>query len=162
MTSSPAAQSLTERGAESSPSPPALDGIHETSLYVEDLAIAEDFYGRVLGLSKVSSVPGRLVAFKTHESILLLFDPSATRKDKVEVNGSPIPVHGTSGAGHTAFRVTARELEAWRRYLPLAGVRVESEVLWPNDARSIYFRDPAGNSIELVTPTIWDPLPQGG
>jgi hypothetical protein len=30
-------------------------------------------------------------------------------------------------------------------------------VTWPNGALSIYFRDPAGNSIELVTPNIWDP-----
>ena len=26
---------------------------------------------------------------------------------------------------------------------------------WPNGARSIYFRDPAGNSIEIAEPRLW-------
>jgi hypothetical protein len=28
-------------------------------------------------------------------------------------------------------------------------------VEWPGGGRSIYFRDPAGNSVELGTPAIW-------
>ena len=29
------------------------------------------------------------------------------------------------------------------------------EVPWPEGGRSIYFRDPAGNSLELAPPTLW-------
>ena len=31
---------------------------------------------------------------------------------------------------------------------------------WPGGGRSIYFRDPAGNCVELVTPGVWG-LPGG-
>jgi len=66
-----------------------------------------------------------------------------------------IPLHGARGPGHLAFRAPKRELPAWRRRLSEAGVPIESEVVWPNGARSIYFRDPAGNSLELATPDMW-------
>jgi catechol 2,3-dioxygenase-like lactoylglutathione lyase family enzyme len=52
-----------------------------------------------------------------------------------------------------AFCVAKSEVEAWRRHLDAAGVKVESEVSWPNGAHSIYFRDPAGNSLELPRQT---------
>ena len=26
---------------------------------------------------------------------------------------------------------------------------------WPNGARSLYFRDPAGNSVEIAEPRLW-------
>ena len=32
---------------------------------------------------------------------------------------------------------------------------IEADFRWPNGARSIYVRDPAGNSIELADPAIW-------
>jgi hypothetical protein len=32
---------------------------------------------------------------------------------------------------------------------------IEKEFGWPRGGRSIYFRDPAGNSVELVTPGLW-------
>ena len=34
-------------------------------------------------------------------------------------------------------------------------VSIEAEVEWPNGGFSIYLRDPAGNSVELATPSIW-------
>ena len=36
-----------------------------------------------------------------------------------------------------------------------AGVDIETEVEWPGGGRSIYVRDPAGNSVELASSTIW-------
>ncbi|MDG1875189.1 MAG: hypothetical protein P8J27_14850 [Mariniblastus sp.] len=38
-----------------------------------------------------------------------------------------------------------------------ADIEIESEVCWDDGARrtSIYFRDPAGNSIELAPPNLW-------
>ncbi|MDQ3546548.1 MAG: glyoxalase/bleomycin resistance/extradiol dioxygenase family protein, partial [Verrucomicrobiota bacterium] len=43
----------------------------------------------------------------------------------------------------------------WRERLQEAGVAIESEVEWPEGGRSLYFRDPAGNSVELAPPTLW-------
>jgi catechol 2,3-dioxygenase-like lactoylglutathione lyase family enzyme len=51
--------------------------------------------------------------------------------------------------------VTHAELDAWRSALPERGIAIEHEHLWPNGARSLYFRDPAGNSVELATKEIW-------
>ena len=37
----------------------------------------------------------------------------------------------------------------------LERVEVESDYAWPGGGRSLYLRDPAGNSVELGTPAIW-------
>jgi catechol 2,3-dioxygenase-like lactoylglutathione lyase family enzyme len=37
----------------------------------------------------------------------------------------------------------------------LDGVAIEQIVDWPTGGRSVYFRDPAGNSLELTSPSIW-------
>jgi catechol 2,3-dioxygenase-like lactoylglutathione lyase family enzyme len=47
------------------------------------------------------------------------------------------------------------EIAAWRERLAENGVPLEAEVRWPNGGHSLYFRDPAGNSVELVTPRTW-------
>jgi hypothetical protein len=36
------------------------------------------------------------------------------------------------------------------------GFPVEADFRWPNEARSIYVRDPAGNSVEFAEPRLWD------
>jgi catechol 2,3-dioxygenase-like lactoylglutathione lyase family enzyme len=134
---------------------PGFSGVLETALYVDDLEAAERFYGAVLGLPKVFSAPGRQLVFRCQQSILLIFNPQHTERKRIVVNGGAIPLHGTRGAGHLAFRVAHIELQAWRDHFRAAGVAIESEVSWPNGARSIYFRDPAGNSLELATPEMW-------
>jgi catechol 2,3-dioxygenase-like lactoylglutathione lyase family enzyme len=87
--------------------------------------------------------------------VVLLFDPERTSTVRTEVDGAPIPMHGARGDGHLAFRVTEPELDAWRARLAEAGVAIESEVAWPGGGRSIYFRDPAGNSLELAMRELW-------
>ncbi len=37
------------------------------------------------------------------------------------------------------------------------GVEVEQEVAWGERGSSLYVRDPAGNSVELVAGDIWPP-----
>ena len=54
-----------------------------------------------------------------------------------------------------AFRVNDAELAGWRDRLQAANVAIETEIRWPAGGRSLYFRDPAGNSIELATPRVW-------
>jgi catechol 2,3-dioxygenase-like lactoylglutathione lyase family enzyme len=142
--------------ANKSIAPPGLNGVLETALYVNDLEKAEYFYSNILGLTRILLVPGRHVAFRCQESVLLIFNPQHTERERVIINGAEIPLHGGRGPGHMAFRVPPGELEAWRKYFRQAGVAVESEVSWPNGAHSIYFRDPAGNSLEFATPDMWE------
>ena len=135
---------------------PGLNGVLETSLYVDNLEAAERFYSRILGLPKIYSVPGRQLVFRCDSGVLLIFDPSQTERNQMTINGGAIPLHGTHGAGHMAFRVSREQLNAWRERLRAKGVAIESEIDWPNGAHSIYFRDPAGNSLEFATPDIWE------
>jgi catechol 2,3-dioxygenase-like lactoylglutathione lyase family enzyme len=132
-----------------------IQAVVETALYVDDLDRAEDFYGRILGLRVMSQEPGRHVFFQVGEaSVLLAFRAEATLK------GDPLPAHGASGPGHFALGIEAASFDAWRDLLQGQGVRIEKVVEWPRSGRSLYFRDPAGNSVELVTPGVWG-LPSG-
>jgi catechol 2,3-dioxygenase-like lactoylglutathione lyase family enzyme len=67
----------------------------------------------------------------------------------------PVPPHGTKGNGHMCFRVGRQALDAWKAKLEAAGVTIEADIRWPNGARSFYFRDPAGNSLECAEPGLW-------
>ncbi|WEX77758.1 VOC family protein [Sinorhizobium numidicum] len=133
---------------------PALEGILETALYAEDLDRAETFYGTVLGLQRITRAGNRHVFFRCGDSVLLIFNPAETMKPPA-ADALPVPPHGTNGHGHMCFRVAAEALDAWKTKLEQAGVAIEADIRWPNGARSFYFRDPAGNSIECAEPGLW-------
>ncbi len=130
-------------------------GILETALYCPDLEAAESFYTDVLGLAVVLREPGRHVFFRCGAGMLLLFNAEHTARIQTKINGQPIGLHGAVGAGHMAFRDRHERLAAWKEQLARHGVALESEVTWPNGAVSLYFRDPAGNSLEIATPDLW-------
>jgi catechol 2,3-dioxygenase-like lactoylglutathione lyase family enzyme len=125
-------------------------GVLETALYADDLDEAEGFYSTVLDLALDSKADGRHLFFQCGQGMLLIFDPAATAAE-----GGPVPPHGATGPGHVAFAVAASELDGWIDQLEQHGVDIEARVDWPAGGRSIYFRDPAGNSLELTTPQIW-------
>ena len=130
---------------------PRIERVLETCLYAEDLGAAADFYEGVLGLAVFSRVEGRHVFFRIGEAMFLIFRPQATAVT------TEVPSHGAHGPGHVAFAATSAELDGWRRRLQERGVAIEREVEWPRGGRSLYLRDPAGNSVELATPDIWAP-----
>jgi catechol 2,3-dioxygenase-like lactoylglutathione lyase family enzyme len=134
---------------------PAIRSLVETSAYVDDLDRAERFYRDLLGLVPIGKEAGRHVFFRVGEGdVLLLFLADAT------IRGNHLPAHGARGPGHFAFGIDAEALEAWRRRLQVYGVVIEHEATWPRGGHSLYFRDPAGNSVELITPGLWG-LPSG-
>ena len=124
--------------------------ILETCLYLPDLVAAEQFYVDVLGLEVYSRNEGRSVFFRCGDRMLLLFNPQRTR-----VKDSSVPSHGPDGPGHAAFAVPDNEIDSWRERLARHAVPIEQEVSWPRGGRSLYFRDPAGNSLEIVSPKLW-------
>jgi catechol 2,3-dioxygenase-like lactoylglutathione lyase family enzyme len=127
----------------------------ETGVYVDDLDRAEAFYRAVLGLVPIGRDPGRHVFFRVGtSSMLLLFNAETT------LRGGMFPPHGARGPGHFAFGIPADALDAWRGRLAAHGVAVEQETRWPRGSTSLYFRDPAGNAVELLTPGLWG-LPSG-
>jgi len=128
--------------------------ILETALYVDDMDAAEAFYERVLGLEKLSRGGDRHLFFRAGSGVLLMFNPAETEIPP-GADQLAVPAHGARGPGHLCFAATAAELKAWEERLAMAGVEIESHVTWPSGGRSIYFRDPAGNSLEFAEPSIW-------
>ena len=122
----------------------------ETCLYADDLNAGERFYTGVLGLEVESRAEGRHVFFHCGGAMFLLFNPAAT-----EHASGPIPPHGAHGQGHVAFAVRQEDISSWRAQLQEHGVALEAEVTWPSGGTSLYFRDPAKNSVELTSPGIW-------
>jgi len=135
--------------------PQSIPGILETVLYCPDLAAAQAFYTGVLGLALHSTSGERHVFLRCGGAMLLLFNPESTSGVPVAVEGAVIPRHGARGPGHLGFRASLGEIDAWRDHLRDHGVAIEADIEWPGGGRSIYFRDPAGNSLEFVTPEMW-------
>ncbi|MDF0599570.1 VOC family protein [Psychromarinibacter sp. C21-152] len=133
----------------------ALRGVLEAAVYVEDLDAAAGFYAGLLGLEEILRVEGRHVFFRCGTTVVLCFIAEATRvpTDNARL---PVPPHGADGAGHICFAVAGAELDEWRGRLEAAGVGIEADFEWPNGARSIYVRDPAGNSVEFAEPRLWN------
>lgn len=137
---------------------PAINGVLETILYASDLVSMRSFYSQVLGLSEVSYESGRHIFFRCGAGMLLIFNPESTSNTEVQVGDAVIPRHGATGPGHLAFSVSAAALDEWQRRLESHAVKIESAVVWYADRphiRSLYFRDPANNSIEMACPELW-------
>jgi catechol 2,3-dioxygenase-like lactoylglutathione lyase family enzyme len=119
--------------------------VYETVVYGDVKALAA-FYRDVLGLRQVTDGGFRL----DDGGMLLVFDPAESSQP-----GRIVPSHGPDGGSvHVAFSVDG--LDAWREQLTEHGVPIEHEHDWPRaGARSLYVRDPAGNSVELVEGDLW-------
>ncbi len=129
--------------------------ILESALYVTDLDAAEAFYADVVGLELITKAEGRHAFFRCGEGVLLLFVAEATKVPPGPDAKLPVPPHGSVGQGHLCFAATDEEIEDWRRRLAAKGVAIEADFTWPSGGRSIYLRDPSGNSLEFAEPRIW-------
>ena len=128
--------------------------ILETAIYAADLDAARSFYNGVLGLPVETEVAGRHVFFRMPESMLLVFAPEKSALPTTNPR-LPVPAHGAQGPGHVCFAAAAADLDAWIVRFRAEGIEIEADFLWPNGARSVYVRDPAGNSVEFSTPALW-------
>jgi catechol 2,3-dioxygenase-like lactoylglutathione lyase family enzyme len=127
----------------------------ETAVYVDDLDSAERFYRDVLGLTFLEREAGRHVFFQVgSQDVLLIFHAATTMKP------DHLPAHGSQGPGHFALGIIAEDLDSWRERLLRHNVPIEHEEVWARGGRSLYFRDSAGNLVELITPGLWG-LPGG-
>jgi catechol 2,3-dioxygenase-like lactoylglutathione lyase family enzyme len=132
---------------------PAIRGIVETCINVSDMSRARGFYESIFGFDAMVH-DERFCAFRIGPDVLLLFAQGAS-ENPIPVSGGLIPPHNTVGAGHLAFAVSRDELETWRKALNVQGIQIESEICWDRGGKSIYFRDPDGNLLELASPGIW-------
>ena len=127
---------------------PKIDGILESSLYVDDLARSIRFYEDVMGFRVVSHFGERGCAMEAgSHQVLLLFKKGASRAIQ-----SP---HDGDGELHVAFAIPASELVNWESWLAAKGIAIEEKRSWELGGWSIYFRDPDRHLLELATPGTW-------
>ena len=130
----------------------SVSEVLESSLYVLDLSAAEEFYTEILGLTLHSKLEGRHVFLSCGNRMVLLFDAEVTA---VSAGGpKDAPTHGAKGEGHLAFAVKNSEIDRWKQHLGENGVEIEKEI-HTQGGRSIYFRDPSQNCLEIASPQIW-------
>lgn len=133
--------------------PPRVDGLLETSLYVADLDRSVSFYSELFGFKLIHSEGDRFRALSIEgKQVLLLFRVGASKDDTQTANGR-IPSHDGQGTLHLAFAISVETVQSWRDRLRSRSIRIESEVHC--GGQSIYFRDPDGHLVELITPGCW-------
>lgn len=133
--------------------------ILETVLYSSDPEGCATFYRQVFGLEEVHSQPKRFSFLRCGTQMLLIFAPEVSA-DPARQTG--IPAHGSQGPGHVCFGVATRdELEKWQKHLAIFRIGIEHFHDWPGGGRSLYLRDPAGNSVEIAETRIWPGLGGG-
>jgi catechol 2,3-dioxygenase-like lactoylglutathione lyase family enzyme len=131
--------------------PMKFSKIKETCLYVNDLEKAKKFYHELLELPLISYLPDKHLFLRLGESVLLLFDPVDSK-----LKTSP-PPHFGGGEQHVAFEVNDTDYESAKREIASKGIRIIEEVTWKSGKKSFYFKDPAGNVLEILPETgIWD------
>jgi len=130
---------------------PQVNGILETSLYVERPTRSVEFYRRVFGFELIDTDPRegitdqtRLCAMRAGDrSVLLLFK-----------KGSTADTNATA-AIHVALGISRSELAAWEAWLSRQGITIVLRKSWKFGGEALYFRDPDGHLLEVVTPGVW-------
>lgn len=136
--------------AEQKKTPPRVNGILETSLYVQNAARSADFYQRIFGF-EIIDLDGerlddntRICAMRAGDrDVLLLFKRGATSDTDA------------TGSIHIAFAIPRTGLVEWESWLGEQGIAIESRKTWKYGAEALYFRDPDGHLLEIVTPGVW-------
>ena len=130
---------------------PGLTGVLETALYHDsgERDEMERLYRDVLGLPVVARW-GDGTALRLGAGVLLLFD-----REILAERNEPVADHGTDGPGHACLVAGAGDYERWQERLAGEWVALTHEEVWPGGKRSFYFKDPAGNLLEIAEGDIW-------
>jgi len=131
----------------------------ETCIYSSDLVKMKDFYIDILGLEFVSEEKDRHVFLKAGQSMLLIFNPNKTlANDMGNTNSAQLPTHGAftpPSIIHFALEIEKQNYDNAKYMLNEKSIKIEKEVIWEKGSNSVYFRDPAGNLVEIITPGSW-------
>jgi catechol 2,3-dioxygenase-like lactoylglutathione lyase family enzyme len=133
---------------------PRVGRVLETSLYVDDVARSEEFYLRVFGFQKLQGDDRFCALSVESQQVLLLFRKHGTT-EPIFIPGGMIPPHDGEGTTHLAFTIPLESESEWSGHLVAHKIAIESRVEWPRGGFSLYFRDPDGHLVELVSPGCW-------
>lgn len=134
---------------------PAVNGILESALYVEDMDRSVGFYETVFGFRSLFRDHRICAMSVANKQVFLIFKKGASDKP-ARTPGGIVPGSDGSGHLHMAFSIALPQLDEWRTWLEENGVEIESTVRWNRGGTSLYFRDPDDHVIELVTPGTWE------
>ena len=134
--------------------PPAIRGILETSLYVENLDRSCKFYQKLFDMEILYSNEKCRALNVAGNQVLLLFKKGESLTP-ITTPGGVIPPSEGGGHLHLAFAIAEQDIERWIYKLDDAGVKIESKVDWKQGGQSLYFRDPDEHLIELISPGCW-------
>ena len=127
---------------------PKTEGFLESSLYVDDVGRAAQFYEKIFGFPVISDFRPRGCAMAAGpRQVLLVFLKGASR--------AGLTSHDGAGELHLAFAIRAEELAGWEEWLARNGIAIEEKRTWELGGQSIYFRDPDRHLIEIATPGVW-------
>jgi catechol 2,3-dioxygenase-like lactoylglutathione lyase family enzyme len=143
----------------------AVKGLGEIALRVNDLEKMQEFYEKVVGLEVMKRFPAA-VFFRVadgaggHPQAFALFDRSRERSGPA--------IHGTTPDGvgqerstldHVAFEIDLSAYETEKARLEGLGLSVEAQVFTWTGWRSLFVKDPEGNTVEFVCsdPSVYKP-----
>ncbi len=118
-------------------SPLKITGIDHVVLHVKDLARSKKFYIELLGMEV------------EHESSWQLFLKCGNQGVALFEVDNGDKIHGGSEMNHMALRLKSGEYEKVKALLEEAGCEVSGR---RGDPHCIYFSDPDGHRLQLLTP----------
>lgn len=134
---------------------PRTSRIVETCLYVADVDRAAEWYRRIFDFPIIFAQEDRFRALQVAtDQVLLLFKEKASLKP-MTLPGGVIPAHDGSGPMHMAFAMRTADADEWQKHLAAHDIAIESQVRWGDNDRSLYFRDPDGHVLELISGDHW-------
>ncbi len=137
---------MTEQSDERKPRPAsafgAIRAIDYSVIFVRDMPAMRRFYGDVLGFALLRELSPRWIEYRVGENTLALAVPTLTAGD------APTPTG--SASLQLAFKVPVAEVDRCADELARQGVALVSP---PTDRpfghRTLFFRDPDGNLLEV-------------
>lgn len=122
------------------------DGLVHFSIPVIDLEESGKFYKELLGMEEIHRVPGLMLFLKCGNDHLVLCTAPKQAAPSME----------DPGIVHHAFDVACEEYDHAKEKLNAQGVTVLRDEYRDDgvfNGRSMYFRDPSGNVLELIDRT---------
>ncbi|HVP43690.1 MAG TPA: VOC family protein [Terriglobales bacterium] len=129
---------------------PKVNGVLETSLYVSSVARSLEFYQRVFGFPLLDASDAE-VTDQTRLAVLRAGDRDVLLLFK---RGGSSDTDAT-GSIHVAFAIARPDLDRWEDWLRQLDLPIEKRMTWKFGGQALYFRDPDGHLLEVVTPGVW-------
>jgi catechol 2,3-dioxygenase-like lactoylglutathione lyase family enzyme len=124
----------------------AIRAIDYTVIFVHDLTVMRSFYRDVLGLPLLRELSAGWIEYRIGSNTLALALPSRTAADP--------PIPSGSASLQLAFKVSAPDVDQCARELQEKGIALlEPPTDQPFGHRTLFFRDPDGNLLEVFAET---------